>query len=102
MVWGGGREELSAKADQLRKQFVDFSERLVEQRERCEEAVAAMQQLQKEYDTFGQSLCEASNKHKLWTERRAPIGVIGSELEEYYVSNNIHCMYMYMYIILGD
>ena len=98
MVWGGGKEELSTKADQLRKQFVDFSERLVEQRERCEEAVAAMQQLQKEYDTFGQSLCAASNKHKLWTERRAPIGVIGSELEEYYVSNKIHIHVVIIYI----
>lgn len=73
-------------AEQLRKQFVDFSERLLEQRERCEEAVAAMQQFQMEYDTFDKWMCEVQDKQKQWTERKAPIGVIGGELEEYYVS----------------
>ena len=89
MVWGGGREELLAKAQQLQTQCADFSERLLEQRERCEEAVAAMQEFQSKYDTFDSWLCEANDKHKLWTEKRAPIGVIGSELEEYYVSAGI-------------
>eukprot|EP00731_Ephydatia_muelleri_P022154 Em0014g745a len=83
-VWGGGREELVPKAEQLRKQFVDFLERLLEQRERCEEAVAAMQQFQMEYDTFDKWLCEVQDKQRQWTEKKAPIGVIGGELEEYY------------------
>ena len=74
------------KAEQLRKQFVDFLERLLEQRERCEEAVAAMQQFQMEYDTFDKWLCEVQDKQRQWTEKKAPIGVIGGELEEYYVS----------------
>ena len=85
-------------AEQLRKQFVDFSERLLEQRERCEEAVAAMQQFQVEYDTFDQWLCEVKDKQKQWTEKKAPIGVIGGELEEYYVSE--HCCHVSMHVWL--
>ena len=92
-MWSGEEEEeLVSKAQQPQTEFADFSERLFEQRECCKEAVAAMQKFQSEYDTFGKWLCEAHDKHKLWTEKRAPIGVTGSELEEYYVSAGIYSL----------
>ena len=85
----GSGGAVQAEARKLQERFDALSQRIVEQRELCEEATAAMQEFHGPYDRF--CLWLSAEEEKLEavkrTRKEKPLGNIQCELEDFFVSS---------------
>lgn len=82
---GSGAEVLS-RAEELQLQFEKLSQNVTESSEMCEEATSEMQAFQERFDSFSQWLKSVECKLEERRKTKQPIGSIGIELEDHYVS----------------
>ena len=78
--------QLTERIDKLDSHYADINQQSLERQERCEEALAAMQAFQKKVDPFVSWLQSEEKKLEEHKKTKKPIGIIQSELENFYVS----------------
>ena len=78
--------QLTDRIQELDSRYSDINQRSLEWQERCEEALAAMQDFQKKVDKFVEWLEGEEKRLEVHRQTKKPIGSIQTELENFYVS----------------
>ena len=81
--------QLTDRVNDLDSRYTDINQRSLERQERCEEALAAMQAFQKRVDAFVSWLEVEEKRLEEHKNTKKPIGIIQSELENFYVSLHV-------------